>query len=126
MSKDTRNVAVIGLGSMGYGMAASALRGGHKVWGVDIDADRIARFQAEGGQPTALADAADTLDAVAVVVLNAAQTESVLFGEAGLALALGGSALPDRAGCLTPATALGDVLVDRLRAAGHTYDVAAG
>ncbi|MEQ8341455.1 MAG: NAD(P)-dependent oxidoreductase [Marinovum algicola] len=84
MSKDTRNVAVIGLGSMGFGMAASALRGGHKVWGVDIDADRIARFQAEGGQPTALADAADTLDAVAVVVLNAAQTESVLFGDAGI------------------------------------------
>ncbi|MCO7192125.1 trans-acting enoyl reductase family protein [Pseudonocardia sp. McavD-2-B] len=51
---------------------------------------------------------------------------AVMFGEAGLALALGGSALPDRAGCLTPATALGDVLVDRLRAAGHTYDVAAG
>ncbi|WFG42986.1 saccharopine dehydrogenase family protein [Pseudonocardia alni] len=51
---------------------------------------------------------------------------AVMFGEAGLALALGGSALPDRAGCLTPATALGDVLVDRLRAAGHAYDVAAG
>ncbi|WP_417522539.1 L-threonate dehydrogenase [Marinovum sp.] len=84
MSKETLNAAVIGLGSMGYGMAASALRGGHKVWGVDIDADRIARFQAEGGQPTALAEAADTLDAVAVVVLNAAQTESVLFGEAGI------------------------------------------
>ncbi|MER5673836.1 saccharopine dehydrogenase family protein [Pseudonocardia alni] len=50
---------------------------------------------------------------------------AVMFGEAGLALALGGSALPDRAGCLTPATALGDVLVDRLRAAGHTYEVAA-
>ncbi|WP_224403427.1 trans-acting enoyl reductase family protein [Pseudonocardia sp. ICBG1034] len=51
---------------------------------------------------------------------------AVMLGEAGLALALGGSALPDRAGCLTPATALGDVLVDRLRAAGHTYEVAAG
>lgn len=51
---------------------------------------------------------------------------AVMFAEAGLALALGGSALPDRAGCLTPATALGDVLVDRLRAAGHTYEVAAG
>lgn len=51
---------------------------------------------------------------------------AVMFAEAGLALALGGPALPDRAGCLTPATALGDVLVDRLRAAGHTYEVAAG
>lgn len=48
---------------------------------------------------------------------------AVMLGESGLALALGGSALPDRAGSLTPATAMGDVLVDRLRAAGHTYEV---
>ncbi|OLM16677.1 MULTISPECIES: saccharopine dehydrogenase NADP-binding domain-containing protein [unclassified Pseudonocardia] len=50
---------------------------------------------------------------------------AVMLGESGLALALGGSALPDRAGSLTPATAMGDVLVDRLRAAGHTYEVSA-
>jgi len=31
--------------------------------------------------------------------------------------------LPARAGSLTPATALGEVLVERLRAAGHTYEV---
>lgn len=51
---------------------------------------------------------------------------AVMLGESGLALALGGSALPDRAGSLTPATAMGDVLVERLRAAGHTYEVSAG
>lgn len=48
---------------------------------------------------------------------------AVMLGESGLALALGGDALPDRAGVLTPATAMGDVLVARLRAAGHTYTV---
>ncbi|WP_258726269.1 saccharopine dehydrogenase family protein [Cellulomonas sp. NS3] len=48
---------------------------------------------------------------------------AVMIGEAGLALALDTDRLPDRAGSLTPATGLGDVLVDRLRAAGHTYDV---
>ncbi|SDP41003.1 Uncharacterized conserved protein [Klenkia soli] len=46
---------------------------------------------------------------------------AVMLGEAGLSLAL--DDLPDRAGSLTPATALGTVLVDRLRAAGHTYEV---
>ncbi|WP_298461562.1 trans-acting enoyl reductase family protein [uncultured Cellulomonas sp.] len=46
---------------------------------------------------------------------------SVMLGEAALALALDTDRLPDRAGCLTPATGIGDVLVDRLRAAGHTY-----
>ena len=42
------NVAVIGLGSMGYGMAASVLRAGHATWGVDINAAAMERFRAEG------------------------------------------------------------------------------
>jgi len=49
---------------------------------------------------------------------------AVMLGESALALAVDGDRLPDRAGSLTPATALGDVLVERLRAAGHTYEVA--
>ena len=48
---------------------------------------------------------------------------AVMLGEATLALALDGDRLPDRVGSLTPATALGMVLVERLRAAGHTYEV---
>jgi short subunit dehydrogenase-like uncharacterized protein len=50
---------------------------------------------------------------------------AVMLGESGLALALDDSALPARAGVLTPATALGDRLAERLRAAGQTYDVSA-
>ncbi len=84
MNNTRKNIAVIGLGSMGYGMAASALRGEHSVWGADINPEQVARFQAEGGQSSALSEAAGELDAVAVVVLNAAQTESVLFGEEGI------------------------------------------
>ena len=41
----------------------------------------------------------------------------------GLALALDGEQLPDAAGVLTPATGIGDGLAERLRAAGHSYDV---
>jgi short subunit dehydrogenase-like uncharacterized protein len=48
---------------------------------------------------------------------------AVMLGETALALALDGDRLPVRAGSLTPATALGDVLVQRLRAAGHRYEV---
>ena len=48
---------------------------------------------------------------------------AVMLGQTGLALALDTDRLPDRVGSLTPATALGDVLVERLRAAGHTYEV---
>jgi short subunit dehydrogenase-like uncharacterized protein len=46
---------------------------------------------------------------------------AVMFGESGLCLAL--DELPERSGCLTPATAMGSALTTRLRAAGHTYEV---
>jgi short subunit dehydrogenase-like uncharacterized protein len=45
---------------------------------------------------------------------------SVMLGESALCLALDRDRLPDRAGILTPATAMGTILADRLRAAGHT------
>jgi short subunit dehydrogenase-like uncharacterized protein len=48
---------------------------------------------------------------------------AVMLGEAALCLALDGAKLPNRAGVLTPATAMGDVLVERLRAAGQTYTI---
>jgi short subunit dehydrogenase-like uncharacterized protein len=51
---------------------------------------------------------------------------AVMFGEAGLALALDGDRLPHRAGVLTPATGIGMPLVERLRAQGFTYDVRRG
>jgi short subunit dehydrogenase-like uncharacterized protein len=47
----------------------------------------------------------------------------VILGQSALCLALDGERLPDRAGVLTPATAMGSVLADRLRAAGQTFDV---
>ena len=47
MSK--QRVAVIGLGSMGYGMAVSLRRAGHDVTGCDVTADAVKRFVAEGG-----------------------------------------------------------------------------
>ncbi len=48
---------------------------------------------------------------------------AVMLGESALALALDEDRLPHRAGVLTPATAIGDVLVERLRAHGFTLEV---
>lgn len=48
---------------------------------------------------------------------------AVMFGESALSLALDGERLPVASGVLTPATAMGTALADRLRAAGHRYDV---
>ncbi len=49
---------------------------------------------------------------------------AVMLGESALCLALDRDRLPDRAGVLTPATALGAALTGRLRAAGQTYEAA--
>jgi 3-hydroxyisobutyrate dehydrogenase len=78
--------AVIGLGSMGFGMARSLLRAGFSVAGFDVSGDTVARFAAAGGRAaTTPADAAQGARIVIAVVVNAAQTEAVLFGENGCA-----------------------------------------
>jgi short subunit dehydrogenase-like uncharacterized protein len=48
---------------------------------------------------------------------------AVMLGEAALALALDGDRLPPAAGVLTPATAIGDRLVERLREQDFTIAV---
>lgn len=48
---------------------------------------------------------------------------AIMLGESALCLTLDTPALPHRAGVLTPATAMGDALVERLRAHGFTFDV---
>jgi short subunit dehydrogenase-like uncharacterized protein len=53
------------------------------------------------------------------------QLTALILSQASLALAVDTSRLPDRAGVLTPITAMGDVLIDRLRAAGMTLSVEA-
>lgn len=88
------SIAVVGLGSMGYGIAQSALRGGLTVHGFDVNQEQTERFTNEGGAPGALQTVAGDLGAAVIVVLNAAQTETVLFGENALVpLMPGGSVI---------------------------------
>lgn len=47
---------------------------------------------------------------------------AIMLGEAALSLALDGDRLPHRSGVLTPATAMGDILVERLRAHGFMFE----
>ena len=83
MSQVQRTV-VIGLGSMGYGMAQSCLRAGHETFGYDVATEPMVRLRTEGGGDAPLSEVAGEADAVVVVVLNAAQTEEVLFGSQGI------------------------------------------
>ncbi|TDP72812.1 L-threonate dehydrogenase [Roseateles toxinivorans] len=84
-----KTLGVVGLGSMGYGAAVSALKRGVPTWGLDTRAEARERFVADGGRSTAsLAELGANCDVVVVLVVNAAQTEDVLFGEGGLAATL--------------------------------------
>lgn len=78
--------AVIGLGSMGLGMALSAVRCGIDVCGFDINPDSVTKLVQGGGTGAdSIAQAARDRDIIVAVVVNAAQTETVLFGDGGAA-----------------------------------------
>lgn len=78
-------IAVVGLGSMGFGMANSLIRQGHDVWGHDINVQRVSDLENAGGKGAIAAADPTQFQAVVVVVLNAQQTRDVLFGNDGLA-----------------------------------------
>ena len=81
-----RKTAVIGLGSMGFGMAAALARKGFDVAGADVNPEAVQRFAAEHGCGAASpGEAAVDAEAIVTVVVNAAQTHEVLFGAAGAA-----------------------------------------
>lgn len=81
------SVAVIGLGSMGMGAALSCIAAGLDTYGVDINDAALEKLSAVGAKGTSKQgkDFAAHLDAVLVLVVNAAQANHVLFGENGIA-----------------------------------------
>jgi len=81
-----RCLGVIGLGTMGYGAAISAQRRGFSTVGLDISPANIKRFTDTGGKVASdIASLTVECDAFLILVVNAAQTEAVLFGDNGLA-----------------------------------------
>ena len=83
------HVGLIGLGAMGRGMAGSLRRAGYQVHVCDARPGAAAEFAADGGVACATpAEVAAACEVVISVVVNAAQTEAVLFGEHGAAAAM--------------------------------------
>ena len=79
-------VGLIGLGAMGSGMAQSLRRAGHQVHVFDVRREAAEAFAKDGGVACAsLAELGAACDVVVSVVVNAAQTEAVLFGQDGCA-----------------------------------------
>ena len=82
-------VGLIGLGAMGAGMAGSLRRAGFAPHVFDIRPGVAEAFAREGGTACAsVAELAAACDVVVSVVVNAQQTEDVLFGAGGAASAM--------------------------------------
>ncbi|WP_146449024.1 L-threonate dehydrogenase [Vibrio kanaloae] len=86
---EVQSVGVIGLGSMGMGAAKSCVRAGLDVYGFDLNTQALEELGSFGAKAvsTNAVEFADKLDSVLVLVVNAAQVNTVLF-KTGLAAAL--------------------------------------
>ena len=74
-------VGLVGLGAMGAGMAQSLRRAGHVPHVFDVRAEAALAFAQGGGVACgSLTELGAACDVVVSVVVNAAQTEAVLFG----------------------------------------------
>ena len=82
--ENIKKVCVIGLGSMGFGIASSLIKNGHDVYGLDKDKNHTDRLQKAGGKNDELSKICKIVDVVVIVVLNSIQTEQILFGKHGI------------------------------------------
>ena len=80
-----RSVGFIGLGQMGFGMAANLLAAGHDVLACDVAAEPRARFAALGGRIARHpAQIGAECPSAMVMVVDGAQVEAVVSGRDGL------------------------------------------
>ena len=101
-AEQTPAAAVVGLGSMGFGMACSLARAGFAVAGADVNAEAVQRFAAFGRGAATPGEAAAGAGVAVVVVVNAAQTRAVLFGRDGAAAALAPGAVVISCATMSP------------------------
>ncbi|MBC7468301.1 MAG: NAD(P)-dependent oxidoreductase [Ramlibacter sp.] len=84
-----KHAGLIGLGAMGAGIAATLRASGYTLHVCDVRPEAAAAFVADGGFVCATpAQVAQASQVVISVVVNAQQTENVLFGEGGAAAAM--------------------------------------
>ncbi|GLU33071.1 dehydrogenase/oxidoreductase [Trinickia caryophylli] len=112
---------MIGLGAMGFGVAESLLRAGFTVYGCDLRESARAGFSALGGVACERPSELEPCDVVLTLVVNAEQTEAVLFGEHGAAPALKAGSVVIASATVAPEFAI--ALGKRIESAGlHMLD----
>jgi len=115
---DTKRIGVIGLGSMGMGMARRLVGAGFEVAGCDVRPDAVDAFAAAGGKAAATpAAAAAGSGLLVVMVVSAKQADEVLFGANGAVEALPAGAVV-MLSCTVPAS-FAAATAARLEASGH-------
>ena len=82
MDIKTKNILVVGLGSMGFGIAQSLIRAGYSVYGQDKNLKQQKRLIEKGGYDKNIPF--NDLQAVIIVVLNEKQTREIIFGQNGI------------------------------------------
>jgi L-threonate 2-dehydrogenase len=113
-------VALVGLGSMGIGMARSLRRKGYEMQVFDVRQAVASAFAAEGGVAhVSPASAASAAQVMISVVVNAKQTEEVLFGENGAAAHLAPGSVFVMCSTVSPSWSIG--IEARLNAMGVLY-----
>ena len=108
-------VGVVGLGAMGMGVALSLVREGFEVHAFDLRPEAVQKVVDAGGHAAhSLVSMAKLVDVLITVVVNADQTEAVLFGENGAAAHLKPGSVVIASATVSPefAKALGKRLAD--------------
>lgn len=130
-----RAVGVIGLGTMGMGAAQSLLRAGFAVHGCDLRPQVLQSFADEGGIACASPrEMGEKCDVVITLVVNAEQTDAVLFGADGAVAAMrpgavviaSATAAPEYAQGLAGRLAAKDILLLDAPVSGGGAKAAAG
>ena len=82
MDIKNKNILVVGLGSMGFGISQSLIRAVYSVYGQDKNLKQQKRLIEEGGYDKNIPF--NDLQAVIIVVLNEKQTREIIFGQNGI------------------------------------------
>ena len=113
---DTRSVGVVGLGTMGMPIATRLVEGGLNVYGYDLQAEKLDPFVSAGGSPVErLSKFPEECEIFFLLLPNAEITDTAVFGEEGLAEALGEGDVVVNLGTIGPdaVVSLGESLRDK-------------
>jgi len=114
-----KKIAFIGLGAMGRQMARNLVQRGFNVHGFDLNPAAVDYLQQAGGAvASSAAKATTTADAIILMVVNAAQAESVLFNDGALTAASKGAVVCLMATCPPK---LVEALSARVHAQGYRF-----